>query len=104
MIKVLLFKNNNIVKRIEIHDHANYDKYGKDIVCSAVSSIVTTTINAIIRFDKEYIRYDNTQDLFNIIININNDITTNLIENMICMLKEIEETYPMNIKIKEENL
>ena len=40
MISVKVLKN-----KIEIKGHALYDDYGKDIVCSAVSSIVTTTIN-----------------------------------------------------------
>ena len=43
MIKVEIENN-----KIEIKGHANYDDYGKDIVCASVSSIVITTINAII--------------------------------------------------------
>ena len=44
MIKVDLTKENVIT----ISGHANYDDKGKDIVCASVSSIVITTINAII--------------------------------------------------------
>lgn len=40
MIKVKLTKNNNYYKRIIITGHANYDDFGKDIVCAAVSSTV----------------------------------------------------------------
>ena len=39
--------------RITILGHANYDEYGKDIVCAAVSSVVTTTIEAIAIFDND---------------------------------------------------
>ena len=53
MIKVL--KNE---KKIEIKGHSNYDDLGKDIVCSAVSSIVTTTINGIISIDSELVPKD----------------------------------------------
>ena len=53
MIKVEIENN-----KIEIKGHANYDDYGKDIVCASVSSIVITTINAIIEFDPESIYYE----------------------------------------------
>ena len=52
MIKVS--KKENI---IEITGHSGYDTLGKDIVCSAVSSIVTTTINGIISIDEKAINY-----------------------------------------------
>ena len=47
MIKVNLKEKDKIV----ITGHAGYDDYGKDIVCASVSSIVITTINAIIDID-----------------------------------------------------
>ena len=43
MIKVVVNNEN-----IKISGHANYADYGNDIVCSSVSSIITTSINAII--------------------------------------------------------
>ena len=52
MIKVKVLKENDFYKEIIITGHANYDSYGKDIVCSSVSSIVVTTVNAIISLDK----------------------------------------------------
>ena len=50
MIKVKLTKNNNYYKRIIITGHANYDDFGKDIVCAAASSIFITTVNSILSF------------------------------------------------------
>ena len=55
MIKVKVLKENNFYKEITITGHANYDTYGKDIVCSSVSSIVITTVNAIISLNKDII-------------------------------------------------
>ena len=43
MIKVNI-KNNEIT----VSGHANYDDYGKDIVCASVSSLVISTVNAIL--------------------------------------------------------
>ena len=49
MIKVLRSKKN-----ISITGHAMYDDFGKDIVCSAVSSIVITSLNGILSINFKY--------------------------------------------------
>ena len=103
MIKVQIAAKDNNIKKINIKGHAGYDDYGKDIVCSSVSSITITTVNAILMFDKNYISYNEKKDDFEIIINSNNDITNKLIQNMINMLTELSQDYPKNIKIEEED-
>lgn len=103
MLKVKLVNKDNKLKKINLLGHAEYDDYGKDIVCSSASSIMITTINAIMMFDKSYITYEQKKDNFEIIINYNNNIVDNLIVNMINLLKELEEDYPKNIKIEEED-
>lgn len=99
MIKVNI-KNNHI----EIKGHAMYDDMGKDIVCAAVSTIVITTINAIIRFDKEAIKYEEKDGYISIDVLKDTNITNTLILNMIELLKELEKQYKKNIKINEEVL
>ena len=103
MIKVQISVKDNNIKKINIKGHADYDDYGKDIVCSSVSSITITTINAILMFDKNYISYNGKKDNFEIVINENNDITYKLVNNMINMLTELSQDYPKNIKIEEED-
>lgn len=103
MIKVEVFYKEKEVDRVLIKGHANYADYGYDIVCSGVSSIVITTINAIISFNENYIQYTSCKDDFTEIKIIEqNQITKILISNMLRMLREMEENYPKNIKIKEE--
>ena len=103
MIKVQISVKDNNIKKINIKGHADYDDYGKDIVCSSVSSITITTVNAILMFDKNYISYNEKKDNFEIVINENNDITNKLIKNMINLLMELSQDYPKNIKIEEED-
>lgn len=103
MIKVQITAKDNNIKKINIKGHAGYDDYGKDIVCSSVSSITITTVNAILMFDKNYISYNEKKDNFEIVINENNDITNKLIRNMINLLTELSQDYPKNIKIEEED-
>ena len=78
-----------------------YDDYGKDIVCSAVSSIVTTTINGIISIDENAISYSIKNDKMVIEVKKDDMVTLKLVDNMICLLKELSNNYPENIKIKE---
>ena len=94
MIKVEIENN-----KIEIKGHANYDDYGKDIVCATVSSIVITTINAIIEFDPESIYYEDLNNRILIKKLKDDDITNKLINNMIELLEELEKSYKDNIKI-----
>lgn len=97
MIKVKLLKENNILKEIFMTGHANFDSYGKDIVCASASSIVITTINAIETLDKEAIKYDDNKGVHIKVIK-NNDITNKLLDNMINLLEELESDYPKTIK------
>lgn len=99
MIKVKVEKDS-----ISIIGHANYSDFGKDIVCASVSSIVITSIEAIAKFNNKSVDIINSNDKIDIIINIHDDITDKLIDNMLTCLKEIEKQYPKNIKItnKEE--
>lgn len=97
MIKISIKKENNDIKEISILGHALYDDYGKDIVCASVSSIVTTTVNAIESFDKDLISY--TIDPFNIKVLKNTKECNLLLNNMINLLKELEHDYPKNIRI-----
>ena len=100
MIKVKVEKQDSIYKKITMSGHAMYDDYGKDIVCSAASSIMTTTVNGILALDKESLSY--LVDENGVIIEIkNNDKTTQtLIGNMVSLLKELESDYPTNIEVK----
>ena len=100
MIKVKIVKENSNYKKISILGHAMYDDYGKDIVCSAASSIATTTINGILTLDEGSLSYQvNKEGL--IIENISTDeITQKLLGNMVNLLEELEEQYPTNIEVK----
>jgi uncharacterized protein YsxB (DUF464 family) len=100
MIKVKVKKNNNKIEYISITGHAMYDDFGKDIVCSSVSSIVITTVNAIERINGSSIVYEEMP--FSIKVVEEDEIVSKLIDNMISLLKELEKQYPKNIRFLEE--
>lgn len=90
-----MIKINKEGNTIILKGHSEYEVIGKDIVCSAVSTLVISTINAIKKIggniDYEYIEDSLTVEYKS------DDVTDKLIENMIDMLKELKEQYPENI-------
>lgn len=95
---ILITKNE---KKISITGHALYADFGKDIVCSSVSSIVITTINGIISIDPDAIKYNLSKNGLEIEVLKTDNVTLKLIDNMIELLTELSKDYPKNIRIKE---
>ncbi len=101
MIKVNIKKEDNIITNIKIDGHAGYGISGTDIVCASVSSIVITSINAIIKLDNEALDYKQDEGFVEVNIKKHNKYIDILIENMISLLKELENQYKKYIKIYE---
>lgn len=98
MIKVEYIENSSNIEYIKISGHANYDDYGKDIVCSAVSAISMGALNAL----KNIENYAITQKEGLIIIENKNKSSydDNIVLNTILIqLKTIEQSYPKFIQI-----
>lgn len=100
MIKVDVKEKNNVISEILIKGHANYDDYGKDIICASVSSIVITSINAILSFDNKAVYYEDKDGYLKINNLKKDDITNKILTNMINMLNELVNKYPKNINMK----
>lgn len=96
MIKVVYSSNSLIVT-----GHANYDDYGKDIVCASVSSLITCTVNGIYSLNKNSILYKDDSNMIEIKI-LDDENALKLFNNLILMLKDLAKDYPKNIKIESE--
>ena len=96
MIKVVYSSNSLIVT-----GHANYDDYGKDIVCASVSSLITCTVNGIYSLNKNSILYKDDSNTIKIKI-LDDENALILFNNLILMLKDLAKDYPKNIKIESE--
>ena len=99
MIKIKVNYKDNFIDSFKISGHANYDDYGKDIVCASVSSIAITSINLAIKFDKESVKYEEKFGLLSVQILKQNEIINKVFINMMDMLEELEKDYSKNIKI-----
>ncbi len=102
MITIKILKENKSVKQIVLSGHAMYDDFGKDIVCAGVSSILTTSVNAILAFDEQAILYEQ-KECFVLKVLKEDEITCKLIDNMIHLFYELQESYPKNITIREDD-
>lgn len=100
MIKVSVLKENRKYKKITILGHAMYDDYGKDIVCSACSSIVITTVNGILALKKGSLDYLVSKKGMTINVKSDDETTQILVNNMFSLLRELEGNYPNNIEVK----
>lgn len=100
MIKVKILREGAKYKKITVDGHAMYDDFGKDIVCSAVSSIVITTVNGILALNVDSIKH--TEESGKVVLEVisDDDITHVLLQNMLNLLKELENSYPNNIQVK----
>ena len=95
-----MIKINYNDKIIKISGHANFEDYGKDIVCASVSSIIYTSVNALLSINNNSIKFDD-KDVMTIEVLSNDEITIKLIKNMIDLLIDLEKQYPKNIKISK---
>ena len=57
MIRIKLTKKDNVIEKVDIKGHADYAEYGKDVVCSAVSSIACAALLGLIEFSSRKVEY-----------------------------------------------
>ena len=86
---------------INISGHANYSNK-EDIVCASVSSIMYTSVNALLRFDRDSIDYLDDGNIVTIKVNKDDDITNTLIINMLSLMNELALKYKKHINIEME--
>ena len=102
MIRINVKKENDKIKKITLYGHADYQEYGKDIVCAAVSATYICTVNAILSFDNKAIEINNNDDLQEIVVINDSDITITLLDNMVRCLESLERQYPKNVNLDKE--
>jgi|SRR5690625_2878267 len=104
MIKVNIHENDDgRVVSFNMSGHADFDEYGKDIVCAGASAVVFGNVNAIISMtdaDPEIELDDDGGYLQFSVENPNDEKLQTLLEAMIISLKTIEEEYNDYIRIE----
>ena len=97
MIKVVY---NDNYKNLKITGHAGYADQGKDIVCASASSIILSSVNLAIEFNKN-VKFTDDLNKIEIENNTNDENVRKVFSNMITCLEDLEKQYPDNIKISK---
>ncbi|MDO5724873.1 MAG: ribosomal-processing cysteine protease Prp [Tissierellia bacterium] len=117
MIKVLVLKKDNLISSIRVNGHANYNEFGKDIVCAAVSTLVCTLDSYLSNLNlaksiyevKTDSNYDGIDENFDIEFRFNQSFFKDLkadagIKFFLTGIKDISDSYSdyVNLEIQEE--
>lgn len=97
-------KRSDKIDCVTIKGHAGYGVRGTDIVCASVSSILITTVNAILRVDQNSIQVDQNHAYVKVTILKHEEMVDLLIENMIALLEELQMDYKKNVRITNEEV
>ena len=95
MIKISINKD-----EITVKGHSGYSEAGSDIVCASVSSILITTVNALLSIDEDCIIYEESDGYLNMKIKKHDEVIDKLINNMINLLTELQNQYKKYIEIR----
>lgn len=101
MLTINIVRKDQVIESMEYIGHAMYDDMGRDIVCASASTALLTTVNACLEFDENSIKYEELETVK--LENLKHDeITNKLLNNLECVLSELEQEYPKNIKITQK--
>ncbi|HKL98499.1 MAG TPA: ribosomal-processing cysteine protease Prp [Mobilitalea sp.] len=97
MIKATIYKDSEgMITGFKVMGHAGYAKAGKDIICSAVTTLVINTINSIEHFTSDKFQYEQEEKKglieFHVISPISNN-TTLLLNSLTLGLQGIRDEY-----------
>lgn len=88
----------------EMKGHANFADAGQDIVCAAASAIAITMVQAMSRFVAEdLVTMKESDGYLSFEVHQPNETIQTLLQSMKSTLKELEESYPKAIQIKEND-
>lgn len=98
-MKIKILKENNKFQSVIFQGHAN-----SKIVCAAISAILISHLNCILAFDENAIEYKEEKDLVTVNFIKDNNYLSVIIKNLMRMIKEMQEGYPKEILIEENNM
>ncbi|MCF0124169.1 MAG: ribosomal-processing cysteine protease Prp [Pseudobutyrivibrio sp.] len=96
MISITISKSENRYYGFELNGHAKYRRYGKDVVCSAVSVLIINTVNSIERFTEDAIKCEASPDggYIHVEFSEENSLQLKLLMDSMCLgLEKIQKEY-----------
>jgi len=100
MTKVVFEKKGAIFNSFRVTGHTGYEESGKDIVCSAVSSLTIHTVNLICDDLKCDATVDNDDGYIYLSLNEKNEFAELLIKALEKSLRDVSKQYPRFLKVE----
>ncbi|AOG60181.1 hypothetical protein SHELI_v1c02260 [Spiroplasma helicoides] len=101
MVFAKIYFKDQTINKIEINGHANFAKYGNDLVCAGITAIVNGALNGFDQIFKNEVELNVLENLVTIEIKKSTEYVKNVISFLLIQLKTIEVQYPKNFKIEE---
>ena len=99
MIKVTVLRQDNLIKSIEIKGHAGSGPKGHDLICAAVSAIITGGANAL---NKNNYNIELESGYAYIEMKEKDEDGNNVLNTVWVQLKTVEESYSQFIRIEDK--
>ena len=99
MIKVLFFIKGENISGFSISGHANYDDYGKDVVCAAVTSAALMAVNTITEIIKADAEASSADGSIKLTVKDGSDTAQTVLRGFKLHIKELAKEYPGTIKV-----
>ncbi|MCR4749614.1 MAG: ribosomal-processing cysteine protease Prp [Lachnospiraceae bacterium] len=96
MTKVCIWRKDNKATAFEAYGHAGYAKAGIDVVCSAISILVSNTINSLelLCHEKIDVTVDEESGLMRCVFkDVPSDSSQLLVDSMLLGLRQIQDEY-----------
>jgi uncharacterized protein len=100
-VTVMVFVEIAHHQKVKMSGHANAGEYGEDLVCAALTGIMSGALNA---FDQKYpadVKILVKDNLIELRVLHANPALTTMLEMLTIQLKTIAEQYPKNVQLKE---
>ena len=111
MIKITFYTHNNNYVKLVSKGHADYNKHGEDIVCSAISAVTQSLALGVIKVLglKANYKTDEKKGYLELRLpEINDEMilqkTQVLFETCLETVKDFEKGYPLNIEVEVKRL
>lgn len=115
MIRVNIYRDkSNYIKRYTVSGHSNFDDYGKDIVCAAISVLAQTSLLSLIEvcgLKEESIKYTINDKNGFLDVNLPKNIEKPTLENtqivlntLIVGINSVIESYPKYVTLQDREV
>lgn len=107
MISVIINRETQGITNVEINGHSGYAKYGKDIVCSAVSAITQTALLGLKEVSSRKVDYTINEETGYLQFSVpqyESDIENikqqTILETMVIGLRDVQKGYSAFVKVE----